>query len=219
MNNGWIKIHRKLLDWEWYDEPNTFRLFIHLLLKANHKSKKYRGVLISAGQVMTGQELLAKELKLTRSKIRVAINNLKMTNEITIKTNKQGTIIQIVNYNIYQVVTNKTTTTSPDDSQQIATNKNVNTLKNEKKRVFDDWLDYRISMKKPIIVESTFNTLIKRFEKENIEKIKFVVTSSIENGWQGLFWDKYNNKNKRNEKQKAIGEFTDIIRAQYPGKY
>jgi len=53
-DNGWIKIHRKLLDWEWYDEPNTFRLFLHLLLKANHKPRNYRGVIIETGQVVTG---------------------------------------------------------------------------------------------------------------------------------------------------------------------
>ena len=123
-NQGWIKIHRQILDWEWYDEPNTFRLFIHLLLKANHKPKKYRGVLIGCGQIMTGQELLAKELNLTRSKIRIAMHNLKTTNEIAIKSSRQGTIIQIVNYKNYQVITNKTTKEQPEDNQAITTNKN-----------------------------------------------------------------------------------------------
>ena len=69
---GFIQIHRKLLDWEWYDEPNTIRLFLHLLLKANHKPKKYRRVIIIEGQVMTGQDLIATQLKLTRNKLTVA---------------------------------------------------------------------------------------------------------------------------------------------------
>ncbi len=34
---GFIKIHRSLIDWEWYTEPNTFRVFIHLLMLATHK--------------------------------------------------------------------------------------------------------------------------------------------------------------------------------------
>ena len=127
---GWVKIHRQILGWEWYDEPNTFRLFLHLLIKANHKEKKYRGVLIKKGQVMTGQELLAQELKLTRGKIRLALNNLKTTNEITIKSSSKGTIIQIVNYKNYQIITSDIAKEQPTNNQQTTTNKNVNNEKN-----------------------------------------------------------------------------------------
>lgn len=134
---GWIKLHRSILDWEWYDEPNTFRLFTHLLIKANHKPRKYRGVLIECGQVMTGQELLAMELRLTRSKVRQSLNNLKSTNEITINSNAQGTIIEIVNYKNYQVITNETTTPPPEGNHQTTTNKTVNNYNNEIEEVID----------------------------------------------------------------------------------
>ena len=132
MSSGWIKIHRKLLDWEWYDEHNTFRLFIHLLLKANHKPKNYRGVNILEGQVMTGFSLLAEQTGLTVQKVRTALNNLKSTNEITIKSGNKGTVIQIVKYLDYQVVTNKTTNEQQKDNKQVTTNKNVNNKKNVK---------------------------------------------------------------------------------------
>lgn len=36
---GWISLYRKILNWEWYSDANTFRLFIHLLLQANHEEK------------------------------------------------------------------------------------------------------------------------------------------------------------------------------------
>ena len=96
MNNGWIKLHRKLTEWEWYKEPNTFRLFIHLLLVANHKPKNYKGILVDAGQIITSPDKLAKELDLSISKIRTSLKRLKLTNEITIKSRNKGTIIQIV---------------------------------------------------------------------------------------------------------------------------
>jgi len=35
-----------MLDWEWYDDINTKVLFIHLLIKANWKEKKWRGIKI-----------------------------------------------------------------------------------------------------------------------------------------------------------------------------
>ena len=57
MSNGWIKIHRQIIEWEWYDEPNVMRLFLHLLLKANHKDKNYRGKVIKKGMLLTGRDL------------------------------------------------------------------------------------------------------------------------------------------------------------------
>ena len=32
---GFINLHRKILDWEWYDDINVFRVFTHLLLTVN----------------------------------------------------------------------------------------------------------------------------------------------------------------------------------------
>lgn len=187
---GWIKIHRKLLEWEWYDEPNTLRLFIHLLLIANRKPAKYRGVNIKKGEVMTGQDLLAKQLKLTRTKIRVALRNLRMTNEITIKSTSKGSIIQIVKWVDYQTVTNEKTTEQPQRNQDVTTNKKYKEIKEDKKLLFDKWIKYRIEIKKPIKSELTIDTLLDKFKKFDINKIELVINSSIENNYQGLFWDK-----------------------------
>jgi hypothetical protein len=140
MNNGWIKIHRKMLEWEWYDEPNTFRLFFHLLLKANHKPKKYRGVNIEAGQIMTGLDLLSKETGLSVQRLRTSLTRLKSTNEITSKTNSKGTIIQIVNYKKYQVSTSELTNEQQTSNKRATTNKNEKKEKNEE----DVYIDIEI---------------------------------------------------------------------------
>lgn len=127
MDNGWIKIHRKLLEWEWYDEPNTFRLFFHLLLMANHKDKKYRGVLIKKGQVMTGLNLLSEQTGLTVRQVRTSLSRLKSTNETTIESNSKGTVIQIVKWNDYQLTTNERQTSD----KPTTTNKNDNNIYND----------------------------------------------------------------------------------------
>lgn len=127
--SGWIKIHRKILDWEWYDDSNTFRLFMHLILKANHKDKKYRGIIVKTGSIITGRELLSMETGLSIQQVRTCLERLKSTNEITINSSKQGTIIQIVKYKDYQLATNDLTTNQPENNQQVTTNKNE---KNEK---------------------------------------------------------------------------------------
>jgi hypothetical protein len=129
--SGWIKLHRQITDWEWYDDHNTFRLFIHLLLKANHKERSYRGTTIEVGCIMTGRELLSKETGLSVQQIRTCLERLKLTNEITIKSDKQGTIIQVVKYKDYQVSTNELTTNQPTSNQQVTTNKNDKKEKNE----------------------------------------------------------------------------------------
>jgi hypothetical protein len=185
--SGWIKIHRKITEWEWYDDVNTFRLFMHLILKANHKARNYRGVNIELGCLMTGRELLSKETGLSIQQIRTCLERLKSTNEITIKSTKQGTIIQVLNYKKYQVSTNEITAEQPQTNQQVTTNKN---LKNEKEVMLDKWIQYRSEIKKPL-KQSTINNLLKDFESYSDSCVTFVVNNSISNGWQGLFWDKY----------------------------
>ena len=133
--SGWIKIHRKITEWEWYDDVNTFRLFMHLILKANHKARNYRGVNIELGCLMTGRELLSKETGLSIQQIRTSLDRLKSTNEITIKSTKQGTIIQVLNYKKYQVSTNEITTEQPQSNQQVTTNKNLKKEKEVMKKI------------------------------------------------------------------------------------
>ena len=56
---GWIKLHRKFIEWEWYHEPTYVKFFIHILLLANHKSKRWKGVNIERGQLTTSLNLLS----------------------------------------------------------------------------------------------------------------------------------------------------------------
>ena len=99
---GWIKIYRKILDWEWYNDNNTKILFLHLLLTANHKEQKWKGQTILRGQKLTSLDHLSKEGNLTLQQTRTALNKLKLTNEITIKSTNKNTLITIEKYDNYQ---------------------------------------------------------------------------------------------------------------------
>ena len=48
-SRGFVAFPRGLTDWEWYSEPNTARLFFHLLLTANWQEKQWQGISISPG--------------------------------------------------------------------------------------------------------------------------------------------------------------------------
>lgn len=126
--SGFIALHRTLLDWEWYSEPNTCRVFIHCLLKANWKDKNYRGKVVKRGHFLTSLEVLAQETGLSVRNVRTAVKNLKTTNEVTVISTRQGTEIIVNNYDSYQEPTSKATHELTDerqtaDKQVTSTNK------------------------------------------------------------------------------------------------
>jgi hypothetical protein len=146
MQQGWIKLHRQIIDWEWYTEPNTFRVFFHLLLNANHEPCKWKGVEIKKGERVTSLDHLAKELSLSVSQIRLALKHLKTTGEITSKSTNTYTIITIKNYGRYQEdgkQDNKPTTSRQQtDNKRITTNKNEENDKNISKDIGDKSSSY-----------------------------------------------------------------------------
>lgn len=118
-SNGYIKLHRKLLNWEWYRDANTTRVFLHLLLIANYGESRYRGVEIHPGQAVIGRRSLSNALGLTEQQVRTALEHLKSTNEITIKSTNKFSVVTVVNWSFYQVdcdePTNKSTSKSTND--------------------------------------------------------------------------------------------------------
>ena len=136
MNQGWIKLHRGLLEWEWYDDVNVMRVFLHCLLKANHADRRYRGNVVKRGTFLTGRDLLSIETGLTVQQVRTSLDKLKSTNELTIKSSRQGTVIEVVNYDKYQAVTNESTNEQPTSNQQVTSNKKEKNDKNEKNKTY-----------------------------------------------------------------------------------
>lgn len=134
LDNGFITLDRKILKWEWYDDPNTFRLFLHLLLTVNWSDQKWHGETIQRGSRVTSYQKLADELKLTVQQVRTAIEHLESTKEITRKSTSKYQIITVVNYGKYQdlnVESNKVSNKQITSKQQ-ASNKQVTTIEQRK---------------------------------------------------------------------------------------
>ena len=102
MEQGFIKLHRSILDWEWYKDETTKNVFLHLLLNANWEDSRFQGHEIPAGSLVTGRKELAESLGISEQSIRTALNHLKSTNEITIKSTNKFSIVSIVNWEKYQ---------------------------------------------------------------------------------------------------------------------
>ncbi len=104
MNDGYIKISRKILDWEWYKDINTCRLFIHLLLKAEWKPTTYRGEEIERGACVSSLAELSEETKMSVSEVRTALKHLERTGEIMRRPCEKSkkSVYKINNYDKYQ---------------------------------------------------------------------------------------------------------------------
>lgn len=140
MKQGYIKLHRKIVDWEWYDDINTKTLFIHILLMANFEDKRWHGELVKRGSFLTSYQSLSVQTGLSVQEIRTSIKKLISTNDITKISNKKNTLIIVPNYNLYQdnqqsieQSDNITSTNNQQSSnKQPTTTNNDKNIKNEK---------------------------------------------------------------------------------------
>ena len=146
---GFITLHRKLIDWEWYKDGITKDVFIHLLLKANFVDTKYRGIEIKRGQVMTSLTGISTDLGITIQQARTAIDHLKSTGEITDHATNQYRVITVVKYDDYQNSTGQATgnqqaTNRPSNKQSTGQaqtdqqhNNNINNTNNVNKETME----------------------------------------------------------------------------------
>lgn len=105
---GWVKIHRDLLDNElWSDKPFTKgQAWVDLLLLANHRDKN--ALLGNCTELVERGSLITSELKLMerwgwgRKKVKLFLNFLESQKMIERNANNKRTAITIVNYGFYQ---------------------------------------------------------------------------------------------------------------------
>lgn len=101
-NKGWIKIHRQLLDWEWYSDTNMVRLFLHLLLKANTNDRRWQDREVPRGSLVTSRATLEDETGLSQKTIRTCLARLIATGEIEVEATNRFSIVTICNFDNYQ---------------------------------------------------------------------------------------------------------------------
>lgn len=103
MNTGWIKLHRTLLDWEWYDDHNATRLLIHLLVSVNHEDKKWKGGTVKAGSMILSWESLSSAVGLSVKQCRVAMSKLEMSKEVARLVAGKWQVVSLVKWEKLQI--------------------------------------------------------------------------------------------------------------------
>ena len=119
----YVKISRKILEWEWYTDANTKVLFLHILLKANWKDGRFQGVEVPRGSFVTSLQNLAAETGLTVRNVRTALKHLENTGEVTSNRHAKFSVITVKNYDRYQsgvtqVTVNRQVTTIEEGKNQ-----------------------------------------------------------------------------------------------------
>lgn len=154
--DGWLKLFYRFKEWEWYDDTNMVRMFIHLLLSANYKPLNWRGKTIPRGSLITSRAKLAEQTNLSEREVRTCLTRLKTTNEIAIETTNNFSIITITNYERYQ-----------DDSNDVDQR---NDLPN----------DQRATNERPANDQRA--TTSKEYKKERKEEVKNILPPSLRSG-------------------------------------
>lgn len=99
---GYINLYRSIMDWGWYQDVKTCRLFIHLLLTVNYAPGEWQGVHIEVGQRVTSLSKLSQETSLSIKEIRTALRHLQETGEVACESTSQYTVITVKNYYDFQ---------------------------------------------------------------------------------------------------------------------
>lgn len=108
MNNGWIKLHRKLLENPVVmRDSEYFAIWIYLLLNATHERHpamfKGEKIMLEPGQLITGRKTMSKELNISESKIYRVLNCYKSEQQIEQQTSNKNSLITVLNWHLYQL--------------------------------------------------------------------------------------------------------------------
>lgn len=214
---GFIKIDKKILEWEWYKDEHTKNFFFHCLLKANSKDERFKGIVIERGQFIASLSVLSDELFLTVNELRTAIKHLKTTGEITVKTYPKFSVFTVVNYDLYQcesqvesqanhrllVATEKEKEDKKMSSMSMPNKAESNGSKSQKKEpvayypndklldsAFKEFLVMRNKIKKPLATKQAMTRIRNKIEKlsgGDNNLAILILNQSTDHCWQDVY--------------------------------
>ena len=100
--DGFIKLHRKIISWSWYKDSKVKALFIHCLLKANYQDGQWHNISVKRGSFLTSISHLAEETGLTIKEVRRALEELTEAKCLLKTSTAKYTLVTVINYDEYQ---------------------------------------------------------------------------------------------------------------------
>ena len=130
---GYIQLHRRLLNKGFYKRSEYVHLWIHLLLRANHAETEFlfhgKTIKLKPGQFVTGRKVLSAETGIQETTIERILELLENDQQIGQQKTNRNRVITILNWGQYQKTDNQRTTSG----QPADTNNNNNNDNNKPK--------------------------------------------------------------------------------------
>ena len=142
--NGWVKLHRKMLDNPVImKDAEHLAVWMYLLLNATHAEYPalFQGkkIMLQPGQLITGRKSIADTLSINESKVRRIMDVFESDQQIDRQRSNKNTLVSLKNWDRYQVFDlqndQQMTNNRPTTDQQVTTNNNDNNVKNEKNEI------------------------------------------------------------------------------------
>ncbi len=167
---GWLKLHRCLMEKPIFDNPKLLKVFMWCLFKATHKPRDVyfglRKVSLEPGQFITGTYAAAEELNIPGTTVWRHLHTLQDNGTIEIKAESKYTVINVVNWGNYQVDDEESgkvmATKRQRNGNETATNKNVKNDKNEKKTLYAEFVE---------MTEEQYQKLLERFSEKAVKEM------------------------------------------------
>ena len=102
MEQGWVKLHRKLLESLTFENEKCLKIWIWCLLKTNHKDKKCligrQKIVVKKGQFIMGSIKSSEKLQLAKSTLWYWLEFLEKEGQVEIKKTNKYSVITIKNW-------------------------------------------------------------------------------------------------------------------------
>lgn len=208
MREHWLKLHRKTLDNPIVmKDGDHLAIWVWLLCEATYsphdRTFGKERITLQPGQLITGREQIAKELKINQSKVQRVLKLFENEHQIEQRTTRYGRLISIVNWSEYQdseqhneqQVNNKRTTS---EQQVNATEEGKKGRKKENiyigvpdeiREAFMEWADMRKKIKRPLTSKKAVSRALNELNKlssDTAEQIELIEYATFRN-WQSFY--------------------------------
>jgi len=206
--NGWVKLHRKMLDNPIImKDAEHLAVWMYLLLNATHAEYpalfKGKKITLQPGQLITGRKSIASTLSVNESKVRRILDAFESDQQIDRQRSNQNTLISLKNWEKYQLFDQQndqpSTNERPTSDQPPTTNKKNKNVKNEKNVInYSDipelntaileFIKFRKSVKKPM-TDRAVSLMIGKLNKltSNTNEQIDIINQSILAGWTDVY--------------------------------
>jgi hypothetical protein len=185
MNNTWVKLHRNIVDWEWFDDKNALKLLIYLNVKVNIVDKQWKGITVKRGSLVTGKYSITEDLGISVQQYRTALKKLVQSGEIVKKATNAYTILTLTKWekmqHEQQTDNKRITNEQQTDNKRIYPTKESKESKESKEREEKRLSDFDIFWKtyaKPEGKKKASDKFL-RLPQKDVDKILLVVKNYV----------------------------------------